>query len=54
MPPSTLAAILGHADLRSIGKYIHVRQEAMDEAMRDLDNAKKPKDDLLVTQSRLQ
>lgn len=33
MPVATLAAILGHADLRSVMKYVHVRQEAMDRAM---------------------
>jgi integrase len=33
MPIATLAAILGHADLRSVMKYVHVRQEAMDAAM---------------------
>jgi integrase len=33
MPVATLAAILGHADLRSVMKYIHVRQEAQDRAM---------------------
>jgi integrase len=33
MPIATLAAILGHADLRSVMKYVHVRQEAMDKAM---------------------
>lgn len=35
--PATLAAIMGHGDIRSIGKYIHVRQDAMDRAMKDLD-----------------
>jgi integrase len=30
---ATLAAILGHADLRSIMRYVHVRQEAQDRAM---------------------
>ncbi len=30
---ATLAAILGHADLRSVMKYVHVRQEAQDRAM---------------------
>lgn len=33
MPIATLAAILGHADLRSVMKYVHVRQEAQDRAM---------------------
>src|SRR5208282_3892454 len=33
MPVATLAAILGHADLRSVTKYVHVRQEAQDRAM---------------------
>jgi integrase len=33
MPVATLAAILEHADLRSVMKYIHVRQEAQDRAM---------------------
>jgi integrase len=33
MPVATLAAILGHADLRSVIKYVHVRQEAQDRAM---------------------
>jgi hypothetical protein len=31
---ATLAAILGHADLRSVMKYVHVRQEAQDRAMK--------------------
>lgn len=35
--PAVLASILGHGDIRSIGKYIHVRQDAMDQAMRALD-----------------
>jgi hypothetical protein len=30
---ATLAKILGHADLRSVMKYVHVRQEAQDRAM---------------------
>jgi integrase len=30
MPVVTLAAILGHADLRSVMKYVHVRQESQD------------------------
>jgi site-specific recombinase XerD len=34
---ATLAAILGHADLRSVIKYVHVRQEAMDRAMEQSD-----------------
>jgi integrase len=33
MPVATLAAILGHADLGSVMKYIHVRQEAQDREM---------------------
>lgn len=33
MPVATLAAILGHADLRSVMKYVHVRQEAQDREM---------------------
>ena len=33
MPVATLAKILGHADLRSVMKYVHVRQEAQDRAM---------------------
>ncbi len=33
MPVATLAAILGHADLRSVTKYVHVGQEAKDCAM---------------------
>ena len=33
MPVATLAAILGHADLRSVMKYVHVRQDAQDRAM---------------------
>jgi integrase len=33
MPIPTLAAILGHADLRSVMRYVHVRQEAQDRAM---------------------
>lgn len=37
MPVATLAAILGHTDLRSVMKYVHVRQEAMDRAMEQFD-----------------
>ena len=37
MPVATLAAILGHADLRSITKYVHVRTEAMAAAMDEFD-----------------
>jgi len=37
MPIATLAAILGHGDLRSVMKYVHVRQEAMDRAMEKSD-----------------
>ena len=37
MPVATLAAILGHADLRSVMKYVHVRQEAQDHAMEQFD-----------------
>jgi hypothetical protein len=37
MPVATLAAILGHADLRSVVKYVHVRQEAQDQAMEQFD-----------------
>src|SRR5262249_38735702 len=33
MPVATLAAILGHADLRSVMKYVHVRQDALDREM---------------------
>jgi site-specific recombinase XerD len=33
MALGTLAAILGHANIRSIMKYVHVTQEAMDRAM---------------------
>jgi integrase len=37
MPVATLASILGHADLRSVTKYVHVRQEAQDIAMEAFD-----------------
>jgi len=33
VPLSSLAAILGHANLRSIAKYVHPQQEHMDAAM---------------------
>jgi integrase len=33
MPLPTLAAILGHASLRSIMRYVHPNQAIMDEAM---------------------
>lgn len=33
MPLATLAAILGHAGIRSVMKYVHVQQEAQDRAM---------------------
>ena len=38
MPVATLAAILGHPDLRSVMKYVHVRQEAQDRAMEDFES----------------
>jgi integrase len=37
MPVATLARILGHGDLRSVMKYIHVRQDAQDRAMEDFE-----------------
>jgi integrase len=37
MPLSTLAAVLGHANLRSVMKYVHVSQEHMDREMTRLD-----------------
>jgi integrase len=37
MPVAILAKILGHADLRSVVKYVHVRQEAQDQAMEQFD-----------------
>jgi hypothetical protein len=37
MPIATLAAILGHADLRSVMKYVHIRQEAQDRAMAEFE-----------------
>ncbi len=40
MPIATLAAILGHGDLRSATKCVHVRQEAQDRAMDQLDKAR--------------
>jgi hypothetical protein len=33
MSVATLAPILGHADLRSVMKYVHVRQESQDREM---------------------
>ena len=33
MPLPTLAAILGHANLRSVMKYVHIGQADMDVAM---------------------
>jgi hypothetical protein len=39
MPVAALARILGHGDLRSVTKYVHVRQEAQDRAMEDFDEA---------------
>jgi integrase len=39
MPVATLAAILGHADLRSVMPYGHVRQEAQDRAMAEFEQA---------------
>jgi len=33
MPVTTLTAILGHADLRTVMKYVHVRQESQDREM---------------------
>jgi integrase len=40
MPVATLASILGHGDLRSVSKYVHVRQEAQDRAMEAFDEAR--------------
>jgi hypothetical protein len=37
MPITTLAAVLGHANLRSVMKYVHVSQEHMDREMARLD-----------------
>lgn len=37
MPVATLARILGHGDLRSVMKYVHVRQDAQDRAMDDFE-----------------
>jgi integrase len=37
MPIATLAAILGHADLGSVMKYVHIRQEAQDRAMTEFE-----------------
>jgi len=42
MPVATLAKILGHADLRSVMKYVHVRQEAQDRAMTAFEQSTKP------------
>jgi len=40
MPVATLASILGHGDLRSVSKYVHVRQDAQDRAMDALEEAR--------------
>lgn len=37
MPVASLAAILGHSDLRSVMRYVHVRQDAQDRAMLDFE-----------------
>jgi integrase len=39
MPIATLAAILGHGDLRSVMKYVHVRSSAMDAAMEEFERS---------------
>jgi integrase len=44
MPIATLAAILGHCDLRSVMKYVHVRQEALDRAMEQFEEARNKPD----------
>ena len=40
MPPPILKSIMGHADLRSIMKYVHTAQEQMDREMLRIDAAK--------------
>jgi integrase len=40
--PAVLAAILGHGDIRSIGKYIHIGQDAMNRAMEEYGNRATP------------
>jgi len=37
MPIPTLAAVLGHANLRSVMKYVHISQEHMDREMARVD-----------------
>jgi integrase len=37
VPPSTLAKLLGHKDLKTIMRYVHPRQEDLHEAMRLVD-----------------
>jgi hypothetical protein len=37
MPITTLAAILGHSNLRSVMKYVHTQQSDIDAAMDRLD-----------------
>ena len=43
---ATLAAIVGHADLRSVMKYVHVRQDALDWAMDDFGKRVKALDEV--------
>jgi hypothetical protein len=42
MPVTTLAAVLGHNNLRTVMKYVHVRQQDIDAGMVMLDAERKP------------
>lgn len=51
MPITTLAAILGHGNLRSVMRYVHTRQQDIDTAMTMLDRPT-VKDSLTVQEKR--
>lgn len=53
MPIATLAAILGHKDLRSITKYVHVRQDAQNAAMARYEQQTTQDKDRTVCKERL-
>jgi integrase len=52
MPLATLAAILGHSNLRSVMKYVHISQENMDREMMRLERSAPALDDVTVEAAR--
>jgi integrase len=53
MPLPTLAAILGHGNLRSVMKYVHISQEHMDREMVRLERFSVPAQDAVQTQGKV-